>query len=521
MGRCFVTKVSLTARIRLLDLKKVAFLLLIISLVSVVSAGPARAAVLRDASGLIQVRGDGSERWRPAGRPPVKLADGDSVRTGFNARATIALSEDAVLEIGGNTQISLEAGGKGGLAMNLLFGSARVSARALGGRALEMRAPTATARARSEAVAWRAVVGGGGSAVIEAEAGLVAVEDARGSSLRLRAGERVEADLAGLHQPEAVPTPTRARRDDFAGRMRRELALDLEASAAQRLVAGEMRRGEFELGRALTDASGLRVRAEEFVVRTGAAGFSFVALNSRRGSGMSFYSWSGTFDRALPVDLSGVFNILPGSVGAPAPWTLTSYATTVSNGPDALTTRAIGGHQVDLNHNADPTDDVAVLFNPATDAFVGVAGQAVFKVLFDGSGTYSKGVLKRGWTGANIQSQNDAVAASNNDPLTGAPLAGPLPAYTANVTFPDAGAARQVVTESYSDGTSVTADNRAVAPGGGVVSRAAFGPGTTGPAFQSALLRSAFEQTTTASEFGRAVDVMVSPRILVETGGLP
>lgn len=483
--------------------------------------GPARAAVLKEASGLVQVRAAGEDRWKPAGRLPRTLGGGDSVRTGFNARAAIALDGGAVLELGGNTQTSLEPAARGGAAVNLLFGSARVSARGLGGKTLEVRAPTAVARARSDAAAWRTTVGGGGTAVFEAESGLVAVEDARGASLRLREGERVEIDLAGLHEPEAVPEPARARRDDFAARMRRELELDREAGDTQRLVAGEMRREEFEAGRALTDASGLRVRAEEFVVRTGPASFSFVALNDRRGQGLSYFSWSGTFDRPLPVDLSGVFAILPGSAGAPAPWTLTSYAATSSNGPDSFVVRGAGGHQVDLNGNPDPGDDVSVLFNPVTDAFDAVAGVPVYKVLFDASGAYANGVLKRGWTGTAIQSQGDAIPSSTNDPMTGAPLAAPLPAFTSNVTFPDAGAARQVSRESYSDGTSIVTDNRAVAPGGGVVGRGAFGGGTTGPAFQSALLRSAFEQTTTASEFGRAVDVMVSPRILVETGALP
>jgi len=484
-------------------------------------AGPASAAVLRQASGLVQVRLAGSDRWRPAGREARALSAGDALRTGFNARAALELDGGAALELGANTQMSLDAGVRGGTIVNLLFGSARVSARALGGRPLEVRTPTATGRTRSEAAAWRALVGGGGNSVFEIESGLVAVEDSRGASLRLRDGERVEADLAGLHEPETVPTPARARREDFAGRMRRELALDRETDAPQRLVAGEVRRTEYELGRALTDAAGLRVRAEEFVVRTGPASFSIVALNGRRGTGLSYFSWSGTFDRALPVNLSGVFAILPGSVDAPAPWTLTSYAAARSNGSDALVVRGVGGHQVDLNHNADPTDDVSVLFDPATGVFAGVAGRAVYKTLFDGSGVYADGVLKRGWTGTNIQSQADAVAALANDPLSGAALTAPLPVFTSNSTFPDAAAARRIDYESYGDGTSIATDNRAVAPGGGVVSGAAFGGATSAPAFQSALLRSAFETTTSASEFRRAVDVMVSPRMLIETGGLP
>ncbi|MDE2511358.1 MAG: hypothetical protein KGL74_09570, partial [Elusimicrobia bacterium] len=277
----------------------------------------------------------------------------------------------------------------------------------------------------------------------------------------------------------------------------------------------------FELGHALTDAAGLRVRAEEFVVRTGPASFVFVALNSRRGPGLSYYSWNGTFDRALPTDLSGVFDVLPGSAGGAAAWTLTSYVATRSNGSDSFVERATGGHQVDLNGNSDPTDDVSVLYNPATDAFADVAGRPVFKVLFDAYGAYANGVLKNGWTGSALQSPNDEIPASSNDPITGAALASALPVYTSNATFPDPGSVRQIVYQSYSDGTSVSFDNRSVAPGGGVVTSAATGGATSGPALQAGLLKSAFEQTTSASELGRPVDVMVSPRILIETGALP
>jgi hypothetical protein len=481
----------------------------------------ARAAVLREAAGLVQVRAGGTDRWKPAGALPRRLSPGDSVRTGFNARALIVLDGGAVLEAGGGTQVSIGDAARGAAA-DLAFGAARVSARALGGRPLEVRAPTAVARARSEAAAWRATVGGGGSAVFEVEEGLVDVEDSRGGEMRLRAGERVETDLAGLHEATQAPTPARARREDFAGRMRRELALDRETDAIQAAVSGETRRGEYEVGHVLTDASGRQVRAEEFVVRNSPTSFTFVALSARRGAALSSFSWRGVFDLPLPKNLAPVFAILPGSAGAPAPWTLTAYTATTSNGVDSLVASAAGGHQVNLNGNFDPTDDVSVLFNPATDAFVNVAGQAVFKVLFDRYGLYANGVLKNGWIGAGIQQQSDAAAATTNDPLTGAALAMPLPVFTANSTFPDAGSVRQTVLNSYGDGTSITVDNRAVAPGGGVVSRASFGGATSGPAWQGGLLRSVFEQTTTATEFGgRSIDVLVSPRVLVETGGLP
>src|ERR1700690_1442067 len=93
---------------------------------------PAGAAVLRETAGLVQVREDGSQRWRPAGRLPRTLAPGDAVRTGFQARAVIALDDAGVLEAAGGTQVSFDEAVRGGAAVNLAFGSVRVSARSLG-----------------------------------------------------------------------------------------------------------------------------------------------------------------------------------------------------------------------------------------------------------------------------------------------------------------------------------------------------------------------------------------------------
>ncbi|MDE2491645.1 MAG: hypothetical protein KGM24_12430, partial [Elusimicrobia bacterium] len=377
--------------------------------------------------------------------------------------------------------------------------------------------PTATARARSGAAAWSGTVAGGGNALFTVRRGLVGVDGVRGPSVLLNAGERVEADLAGLHEPTLVPTPARARRDAFADEMRRELAEDLADDAPQRAVSAEERGVEHQLGRVLTDASGDRVRAEEFVVRTGADSFAFVALNSRAGGGLSYYSWRGTFDRALPTDLSPVFEDLPGTAGAAAPWTLTAYTMERSNGADTLTLSAAGGHQVDVNSNSDPLDDVSSLFDPAAAAFRSVSGP-VYETIFDKGGLYADGTLKRGWTGSNLQSQNDQTPASTTDPLTGAALASSLPSYTSNSTFPDAASARRDDLESYSDGTQVLTENVAVSPGGGAADRGAFGGAASGAAWQAALLRQGFEQTTTASGFRGAIDVLVSPRALIETG---
>jgi len=180
-----------------------------------------------------------------------------------------------------------------------------------------------------------------------------------------------------------------------------------------------------------------------------------------RPEGLSYFSWDAKFASALPRDLQPVMGGLGGGAAA-SPWNVTDFAATLSNGRDSLVERGSGGHQVDVNGNGDPLDDVA-------------GGGTAFRTLFDRFGLYANGALKRGWTGVALQAYSDAAASSLNDPLTGAALGAALPVVVINTTFPDAASARRTVLESYGDGTSITREELALEFGGGVAPRASFG----------------------------------------------
>lgn len=443
----------------------------------------------------MQVRAAGSGTWRPA-KAGQTLSAGDSLRTGFNARAVYAGAGGTVLTAAGNAHVAVEDDERSRLLVFLLFGVVTVEARVDGGRQVVLRTPVAALRARSERATFGAVVGAGGRTTADVKDGLVGAEDNQGASALLRAGQRVEADMRGLRQAAASPTPARARRDDFEARMRRELSLDLARDESLERAARESRRSEHELGRLLTDAEGRRVRVEEYVMRPSPETFKLVVLNSRPGR-LDAFAWTGVFDRPLPVDLGPVLTSLSGTFETAAPWTLTEYSALLTNGPDRLLERADGGHQVDLNANADPLDDVA-------------GGRPFFYTLFDRSGLYVDGTLKRGWTGTAIQAQSEAVAASLNDPFTGAALPAALPAVASNTTFPDAGTQTRRRLESYGDGTEL-----------GLVDRALGADGGAAPA-PASLSDHGVHLSVSATEFaGRSIELVASPRILVLTRQLP
>lgn len=459
------------------------------------AASPVFAATLKEAAGLVQVRSAGSDSWRPAQVGRI-LSPGDSLRTGFNARATVASASGAVFTAAGNAHLAVEDDDSARALVFLLFGALNVDARLSGGRQAAVRTPVAVLRARAERAVFTVAVGGGGKTVADVKDGLVGAEDNRGATTLLRPGQRLEADMRGLREAAASPTPARARREDFAALMRRELSYDLARDESLERTARESRRAEHELGRLLTDAEGRRVRVEEYVTRPAADTFKLVVLNQRPGR-LDAYAWTGVFDRALPVDLGPVLDSLGGTLDAAAPWTLTSAASLFTNGPDRLVERADGGHQVDLNANADPLDDVA-------------GGRPFFATLFDRSGLYVNGTLKRGWTGTVIQAQSEATAVSANDPFTGAALPAALPAVTANTTVPDARAAARLRLESYSDGTELRRVDRVLEASGGT----AAAPAST--------VDRGVQQSLSASEFsGRTIELVASPRILSLTRQLP
>jgi hypothetical protein len=232
------------------------------------------------------------------------------------------------------------------------------------------------------------------------------------------------------------------------------------------------------------------------VTRPAADTFKLVVLNSRPGR-LDAFAWTGVFDRVLPADLGPVITSLGGSYDAAAPFTLTGYSALLTNGRDRLVERADGGHQVDLNANADPLDDVA-------------GGRPFFQTLFDRSGLYVDGTLKRGWTGTAITAQSEATASTVNDPFTGAALPTALPAVAQNTTYPDAGAQTRRRLDSYADGTELRRDDRALDQDGGTA------------AAPASLLDRRVHLSVSATEWsGRTIEIAGSSRLLILTRQLP
>jgi hypothetical protein len=492
--------------------------------VTAIAAAPAFSASLRRIEGLVQVQAVGFGPWKPVRRVPVTLSQGEKLRTGPGASAVLFFADGTRLDLEGNASFVLEADTADRKILRLVLGTAILDAR---GAKTRLITPTAVAAVRQQGAAFRATVLAGGRTTVQLFEGLLGIEDNRGHQALLRPQESVRVDLRGMAVPRKIPTGTQMRKATAAERLRREMRVDARRDARAGSTAAELRTGELERGRALIDRDGKRVRVERFVIRPGPTQFKLVSLTGR-GAAIDYFYYLGTFNAALPGNLNEVWGGMLGAADAAPGRYLSAYETGMSNGTDSVLVRADGGHLVDLNANADATDDVTTLFDAASDSYLDVTGRSVFRPLFDRFGVYLNGRLKRGYTGTNLQALSDASASTGTDPFSGAALSaanayvdgtGFLASRTENTTFPDGGSMRRSVYESFSDGAFIQTDDYSLDGDDGVASTDDFGGTTSGDGYRRRLFDFNLERVVTATEFGgRKIDLLLAPRFMVLSG---
>lgn len=482
------------------------------------------AASITSVSGVVQVQGRRSPRWLTVDVLPHSLQDGDEVRTGQRAKATIRFHDGSRIELGADAAFALEEASAKRISMRLKLGEIRAFVKKLLSRRFEVRTPTAVAAVRG--TEFRVRVLSGGRTSVQLYKGLLGVEDNRGNQVLLHPGERIRVDARGMGVPQRVPSQRQLRRQGVHTGMKREIGLDQSKAEILAAAAREIKLAEFQQGKAIIDVGGNRVRIEEYILRPRADQFKLVILNERK-SRFDYFFYQGTFNKALPDDLRIALRQLGGGVDTAPEYFLTEFESGRSNTRDSIHEIARGGHLVDLNSNATATDDVRFFFDSALDKFVDVSGRSVFKTLFDRYGFYLNGKLKNGYSGANIQTIGDAVQSTLTDPITGAALTsgnaymdgGFLATRSVSVTFPNAEQMHQRIFESYSDGSFIAWDNYIINDQGQLASVAEFQGLTSGSAFRQKLLDFNYEQVITATEFGgRKIDLVISPKILIQSG---
>jgi hypothetical protein len=353
-----------------------------------------------------------------------------------------------------------------------------------------------------------------------------------------------------------------APQSPLAKEARHEVGLDMTRSEVMAAAAAEIRVAEYREGKSMIDAQGDRVRLEEYIVRPAANQFKFVVLNERD-QRLDYFFYGGTFNKDLPTDLSTALRQLPGAFGSTAPdYYLTAYETGQSNTIDNTHDIGTGGHLVNitidsngdyvLTDSADPLNTRTVpaaqlesnnityeVYNPVTDTFTqGVAaadvaaatrlgmyipetqvfqdlapGDTFWKTRFNSYNHSVNGITKINY----LQSGASNVLANDLD-MTQTFAGG----FKLSVTTVDPLSYDVTTTVTYGDGTFETYRSLLIDNEGHTAALTTFDGITTGPEFKNELMKWNYEQQTTASEFeGRKIDLVVEPKIFIESGLIP
>ncbi|MBI5244789.1 MAG: FecR domain-containing protein [Elusimicrobia bacterium] len=479
----------------------------------------AGASIEQVAGSSISYASAGTGEFTAVLRVPKPMKPGDRIRTGPDSSAVVVFDDGSKAVIGATSDFTLEEHTGEQISMNLVMGVLRNWVSKIPRRRFKVKTPTAVCSVRG--TEFKVQVYFDGRTLVDLYKGLLGVSDSQGKEFTLRPGERLELGSQGVLGPPhrvkvytTAPPPTALQ-----ARARREVGLDMSKEDVLCAAARELKLAEYQQGKALVDVNGYRVRLEEYVFRPQADQFKLVVLNERE-SRFDYFYYLGTFNKALPTDLSSALRQMNGTLDAPPDYWLTSFETGRSNTQDSLLEKAQNGHLVDVNNNGVPDDAVAWFFDSGKDQYVDAMGRSVYQTLFDKYGFYVNGILKYGWTGANLQTYTNKTDATVNDPFTGAALARPVPVeHTVSTIFPDATQLHQQVYESFGDGTSITWDNYIIDNEGKVGSVSDFDGVTTGAGFKQKILGWNYEQVVTATEFqGRKIDLVVEPKILIQTG---
>lgn len=487
------------------------------------------------------------------------MAAGDQLRTLKGAKVTLAFDDGSKVELGPNSNFTLEESATEGNSMRLSLGGLKAFVQHMAGRRFEVHTPTAVCAVRG--TEFEVGVNAKGGTSIQMFSGILAVGDHRGNETMIRDHESLSVTDRGLGpvQGRRAEGPASSIKAKLKSLAKAEVGLQMSKEAVQAAAAAEAMNAIYKEGKAIIDVSGQRVRIEQYIIRPTPDSFKLVVLDTRANRFDYFY-YRGVFNQNLPDDLSVALRMLPGCIGSACPFFLKSFDTGRSNTRDNMLEVAAGGHQVDVNNDGYDKDAVTAAFDSNNNNFVainvGAPGVNTKPVAQGGDGTLRNspffqtiynfntltfnGVPHNGWAAINplvdiantgpTQIDSTRVRLDVNNPAT--LTAANLPTLTTvqnppgcappNCTYTEAGLIHQVVYSSNANGQWDKFDSYIISDEGKVATTADFAGANTGSSYKTTLLKWNFEQIVTASEFGgRTIDLAVSPKLFIQSGLIP
>ena len=470
--------------------------LLAVSLLSL--AAVAQAASITKFKGLVEIKRAGTSEWvRLTDEDLGALHDGDELRTGRASLAEIHLDDESVIQLSPMSNFALTKESHDGSEVGLGAGRLRSLVKSAVSRNYAVRTPTAVAAVRG--TDFSTIVGEDGSTRVEVYSGRVAAGGSGGEVL-LNPGEFTEIHLDGVPAPpHANPNPPPAWESsshDAHEAARQQVYLQISKDAVLAEAQMDIQSAEYQNRKVALDVFGRRVRMEEYITRPAADSFKYVVLN-QRADRFDFGKILFTFNQALPADLTLATKTMLSATGATAPaWQLTDMTSVVSNTNDKVVEEASNGRMV-ADNPAHPSS-----WNLFWGNYAFYEGNA--------ASTSNGGRGKLLWS---FVDNGDNIAQASEFTYAG----GAAPTFV-QASPQGGGAFHTVTTNTYADGTTITADDYVAFDDGKIATVSDFASaGALG--FSSVTDRLNFERVYTCSDFqGRSIDMVFSAKLLKDAG---
>jgi len=524
-------------------------------LVSNAAAAPAR---VDDVRGTVEKRLVGGLNWEKV-TPGEKVEEGATLRTGANSQADILTEQGHHFHINSETTITFTTLQADETKTRLESGRVLSQVKKLkSNQSFGIQTPTAVCAVRGTEFETTAGEKGTFVAVYRGIVGVSAI--GTGNELGIRAGQMTAVHNGMVEPPRRIPHDHHVAVESALARTaRHEVGLDMTRNQVIASAAMERRLSDYQEGKSLIDASGQRVRLQEYIVRPQPNQFKFVVLDERGQSQLDYFYYLGTFNQNLPADLSVALKQLSGTLGTTAPtYYLTAYEMAQSNTQDSVHDTSTGGHLVKITQDGlgnyiltDPTDPTNVrtvpaaqlqpdgtykVYNPLADSFSVVsaaqlASSTQFGVYIPENSTFKDlapsdtlwetrfntyehdldNVPKITYTKSSGISNILNSTLDANYTYAGGFV---IPVVQADPNNVDA-----TVTNYYGDGTFESYRTVLINDQGNVAPLSAFSGISSGAAYKDELLQWNYEQQVSASEFqGRKIDLVVEPKIFIESG---
>jgi hypothetical protein len=522
----------------------------------------ATAARVDEAHGDVQIRATGTLEWQPV-IPGQKVTEGAAIRTGPNSRAEILTDRGHRFQIAAETTIEFSTLQPDETKTHLESGRVLSKVQKLAANEkFSIQTPTAVCAVRG--TEFETTAGDKGTLVVVSHGVVGVAIPGSNDEIRVPAGQMTSVHDGLIEHPRPIPRADRAKMESgLAHLARHEVALDMTRAQVIASAAMERRLADYQEGKSLTDVNGQRVRLQEYIVRPAANQFKLVALDERGKSQLDYFFYLGTFNQNLPTDISVALRQLSGNLGTTAPtYYLTSYEMGQSNTVDSIHDTSTGGHLVKITQDGqgnfiltDPTDPTNTRTVPVVQAVTsnGVTVYEVFNPIADSLASYS--TLAQANANAkfgvyitendtfhdlaptdtywktnfntyqhsidNVVKLSYSITSGISNVLTGTQdynkvIAG---GSVTPIVTPDPNNVDATVTNWYGDGTFETYRTVLINDQGSIAPLSAFSGITTGAAYKGELLQWNYEQQVSATEFqGRKIDLVVEPRIFIESG---